>query len=94
MNGRISGFSPSALADNLGHSVQVNEDTYTKRVATKTKLDLLLNSQKQPLTLAWAVLVTKTLLMTHTSRMAREAVIDFLAAIYHEDAEAIADMLR
>ena len=94
MNGRISGVNPTALAQSLGHSVQVNENTYTKRVATKTKLDLLLNSQKQPLTLASAILATKTLLMTHTSRVAREAVIDLLAAIYHEDAEVIADMLR
>ncbi|HBE50466.1 MAG TPA: hypothetical protein DDW76_17120, partial [Cyanobacteria bacterium UBA11369] len=42
MNGRTSGVNPTALAQSLGHSVQMNENTYTKRVATKTKLDLLL----------------------------------------------------
>ncbi|MFB2979798.1 hypothetical protein [Microseira sp. BLCC-F43] len=94
MNGRMSGVNPTALAQSLGHSLQINEGTYTKRQATKTTIDLLLNSQKQPLGLTSAIAAAKSLLATHTSRQAREATIDLLAAIYHEDAEAIAEMLR
>ncbi|HAA27411.1 MAG TPA: hypothetical protein DCE56_06640, partial [Cyanobacteria bacterium UBA8553] len=45
MNGHTSGVNITALAQSLGHSTVINESTYTKRQATKTKLDLLLNSQ-------------------------------------------------
>ena len=94
MNGRMSGVNPTALAQSLGHSLQMNENVYTKRQATKTTIDLLLNSSKQPLALPGAIAIAKTLLTTHTSKVAREAVIDLIAAIYHEDADAITEMLR
>ncbi|HAX78986.1 MAG TPA: hypothetical protein DCY88_24980 [Cyanobacteria bacterium UBA11372] len=94
MNGRMSGVNPTALAQSLGHSLQTNENVYTKRQATKTTIDLLLNSQKQPLGLTSAIEVAKTLLTQHPSKVVHKAVIDLLAAIYHESADAITEMLR
>ena len=94
MNGHTSGVNPMTLAQSLGHSITINESTYTKRQATKTKLDLLLNSQKQPLGFTSAITTAKTVLQAHPSRQAQEAVIEALAAIYHSDLNTIADMLR
>ena len=94
MNGRMIGLNPTQLAQSLGHSVQMNESVYTKRQATKTTIDLLLNSQKQPLGLTNAIAAAKTILKGNSSRQALEAVIEVLAAIYHEDLDTIADMLK
>ena len=94
MNGHTSGVNPMTLAQSLGHSITINESTYTKRQATKTKLDLLLNSQKQPLGFTSAIAAAKTVLQAHPSRQTQEAAIELLAAIYHSDLDTIADMLQ
>ena len=91
LNGMAAGISQEVRAQSLGHSVQMNETIYKNRQATKTTIDLLTRSNREPQGLSLALDSAKRILGEYPEGFL--AVTLILAEIYQEDDNRIANLL-
>lgn len=91
VNGMQAGIPLEVRAMSMGHTPAMNDSNYKKRIATKTKIDLLLNSNSQAIDFVTALAEAKKLVAEDESN--REVIVRLMSIIYQKDSKAINELL-
>ena len=91
INGIQAGIPQEVRAMSLGHTPAMNDSGYKKRIGTKTKIDLLLNSNSNAIDFVTALAEAKRLVAEDESK--REFTAQLLSIIYQKDSKTIDELL-
>lgn len=91
INGMQAGITQEIRSMSMGHTPAQNESGYKKRIGTKTKIDLLLNSNQNAIDFVTALTSVKTLLKAHPEH--KDFAAKLLSIIYQKSADEIRELL-
>ena len=91
INGMQAGIPQEVRAMSLGHTPAMNDRGYKKRAGTKTKIDLLLNSNTNAIDFVTALAEAKKLIVNQPDD--KQVISQLLSIIYQKDIKAIDELL-
>ena len=91
LNGMQAGIPLEIRAQSMGHTPAMNDSGYKKRVGTKTKIDLLLNSNTNAIDFVTALTEIKRLVTKN--EVDRDSAVRLLSIVYQKDVKAIDELL-
>ena len=91
INGMQAGISQEIRAMSMGHTPAQNESNYKNRIGTKTKIDLLLNSNQNAIDFVTAMAEAKKLVKENEDD--KEAIARLLSIIYQKRQDEIEGLL-
>ena len=91
INGMQAGINKEIRAMSMGHTVAQNDNGYKKRIGTKTKIDLLLNSNQNAIDFVTALSEAKKLVKENESD--KQVIAKLLSIIYQKRQDEIIELL-
>ena len=91
VNGMQAGIPQEIRSMSMGHTVQSNEHNYKNRIGTKTKIDLLLNSNQNAIDFVTALAEAKKLAKDNESD--KPVIAKLLSIIYQKRQDEIIELL-
>ena len=91
INGMQAGIPLEIRAMSLGHTAAMNDNSYKNRIGTKTKIDLLLNSNQNAIDFVTALAEAKKLVKDNESD--KQVIAKLLSIIYQKRQDEILSLL-
>ena len=91
INGMQAGIPQEVRAQSMGHTPAMNDSGYKKRLGTKTKIDLLLNSNTNAIDFVTALAEAKKIVDKQPDD--KQVISQLLSIIYQKDIKAIDELL-